>query len=151
MQQVDSLLEQVPAFAQIGRRFRLQNQLNFLRDFIDALAPQRHGHAAARTHRVDGDGEFCFLSVNHRFLEEKSFAATRRFHFPVSPFGDEQVGVDRDGNAFQLARLLQRVEELSKRPVSHRCGMATLDGSLVERDRFFESTSRSSPRYQVLV
>ena len=36
MQQMDSLLQQAPTFAQIGRRFRFQDQLNFLREIGNA-------------------------------------------------------------------------------------------------------------------
>ena len=37
MEQMNALLEQAPAFAQIGRRFRLENELNLLREIVDAL------------------------------------------------------------------------------------------------------------------
>ena len=41
MQQMNSLLEQTPAFAQIGWRFRFQDELNFLRDIFDVCDLQR--------------------------------------------------------------------------------------------------------------
>ena len=37
VQQIESLFEQAPAFAQIGGRFRLQDQLNFLGEVFDAF------------------------------------------------------------------------------------------------------------------
>ena len=37
VQQMNALLQQSPAFAQIGRWFRFEDQLNFLRDFVHAV------------------------------------------------------------------------------------------------------------------
>ena len=45
--------------------------------------------------------------------------ATGRFHLPVGPFADQQIGIDRDGDAFELARLFESFEELAKRSISH--------------------------------
>ena len=39
---MNSLLEQAPAFAQIGRRFRLEDELNFLRESSTLANLQRH-------------------------------------------------------------------------------------------------------------
>ena len=103
MEQMDALLEQAPAFAQIGRRFRLENELNLLRDIVDAFPLQRHRHSPSRAHRVDGDGEFRCLAVDDRLLEKQRFSAAGRFHFAIGPFADDQIGIDRDRDAFQLA------------------------------------------------
>ena len=58
MQEMNSLFEQVPAFAQIGRRFCFQDELNFPGDIFDLFNLKRQCHAAARPHRVDCNGEF---------------------------------------------------------------------------------------------
>jgi hypothetical protein len=58
MQEMNSLLEQIPAFAEIGGRFCFQNELNFLGDVFDVWNLERKRHSAARSHRVDCDGEF---------------------------------------------------------------------------------------------
>jgi hypothetical protein len=47
-------------------------------------------------------------------LEQEGFSTAGRFHLAVCPFGNEQVGVDRDCDALQLARLFKSIEELSK-------------------------------------
>jgi hypothetical protein len=47
-------------------------------------------------------------------LEKKRFPAAGRFHLAVCPFRDEQIRVDRNADAFQLARLFKRVEKVSK-------------------------------------
>src|SRR3954468_5551930 len=114
MQQVDTLFEQVPAAAEIGWRLRLKDELNLLRDFIHILASERHGHATARTHRVDCDGKVRRLAVDNRFLEKQRFSASRRLHLTVSPFADEQIGIDRKRNALQLAGLLEDLEKMTK-------------------------------------
>ena len=58
MQEMNSLFEQVPAFAEISRRFSFQNELNFPGDIFDVCNLKRQCHAAARPHRVNCDGEF---------------------------------------------------------------------------------------------
>jgi len=58
MQEMNSLFEQVPAFAKIGRRFCFQDELNFPGDIFDVFNLKRHCHAAARSHRVNRNSEF---------------------------------------------------------------------------------------------
>ncbi len=114
VQQMNSLLEQTPTFAQIGWRFCFQNELNLLGDICDVRDLQGQRNPAARSHRIDRDREFRFSSIDDRLLEKKRLPPSRRFHFAVSPFCNEQIRVDRDGDAFQLARFVKSVEELSK-------------------------------------
>ena len=114
MQQINSLLEQTPTFAQIGRRFRFQDELNFLRDVSDVRDLQGKRHPPARSHGIDRNREFRFSSIDNRLLEKKRLATARRFHLAICPFCNEQVRVDRNSDALQLARLLKGVEELSK-------------------------------------
>jgi len=47
-------------------------------------------------------------------LEQQSLSAVRRFHLSVCPFGDQQICVDWNCNAFQLASLIKRCEEIAK-------------------------------------
>jgi hypothetical protein len=47
-------------------------------------------------------------------LEKQSLPTARRFHFAVGPFCDEQICVDWESDAFQLARFVKSIEELSK-------------------------------------
>ena len=47
-------------------------------------------------------------------LEQQRFAAAGRFHLAIGPFGDQQFGIDRDGDAFQFASLFQSIEEMCK-------------------------------------
>jgi hypothetical protein len=54
VQEIESLFEEAPPFAQIGWRFCLEDKLNFLRKIFDAADLQRHRHAFPRSHRVDG-------------------------------------------------------------------------------------------------
>ena len=77
MQQMDALLEQAPAFAQIGWRFRFEDQLNLLREIIDTFPLQRHRHAALRSHGVDGDGELA-MSCRRRPASRKATLCLRR-------------------------------------------------------------------------
>jgi hypothetical protein len=114
MQEMDSLLEQTPTFPQIGWRFRFEDELNFLDDFSDIPDLQGKRHSPSRSHRIDCNGEFRFFSIDNRLLEKKRFATTRRLHLAICPFCNEQVCVDRNSDALQLARLLKGVEELSK-------------------------------------
>ena len=86
MKQMDALLEQAPAFAQIGRRFRLEDELNLLREIVDAFDLQRQRHAASRAHGVDRDRELARLAVDQRLLEKQRLAAVGRFHFAIGPF-----------------------------------------------------------------
>jgi hypothetical protein len=58
MQEMNSLFEQVPAFAQISRRFCFQNELNFAGNIFYVCNLKRECHSAARSHRVDCNGEF---------------------------------------------------------------------------------------------
>ena len=69
MQQMNSLFEQGPTFAQVGWRFGFKNKLNFLCDVCHVGHLQRERHAAARAHRVDCDWELRFFSVDNRLLE----------------------------------------------------------------------------------
>jgi hypothetical protein len=47
-------------------------------------------------------------------LEKKRFSTAGRFHLAIRPFRNEQVGIDRNSDAFQLACLLKSIEELSE-------------------------------------
>jgi len=114
VQQMNPLFEQTPTFSQIGRRFCFQDELNFLRNVSNVCDLQRQSHAAAGSHRVDRHWEFRFSSIDNRLLEKNRFPTIRRFHFAVRPFCNEQIGVDRNSDAFQLARFVKSVEELSK-------------------------------------
>ena len=64
-------------------------------------------------------GKLRNFSVDSRLLEKQRLSATGRFHFAIGPFGDEQIGIDRDRDAFQLACLLERFEEIPEGAVSH--------------------------------
>ena len=86
MQKMNSLLEQTPTFPQIGWRFCLQDKLNFLGYVCDVFDLQGKRHPLARSHGVDCNEEFRFFSINNRLLEEKRFAAARRFHLAIRPF-----------------------------------------------------------------
>ena len=114
VQQVNSLFEQSKTFAQIGRWFCLEDKLNFLRNFVRALASQGHGDSPARSHRIDGHRKFRFCPIDNRLLEQKRLAPAGRFHFPVGPCRDEQIGINREGDAFQFACLLKRFNEFSE-------------------------------------
>ena len=99
VQKMNALFEQTPAFAQIGWRFCFEDELNFLRDLVDTFASKRHRNPLAGTHRVDRDRKFGNRSVHDRLLEQQRLSARRRFHLAVGPFADEQIGVDRFGDA----------------------------------------------------
>src|SRR6266702_1741257 len=114
VQEMNSLFQQRETFAQIGWRFCFENQLNFLRDLVNALAAERHRDPLARTHRVNRDWKFRNLSVNDWLLEEQRLSTAGRFHLAVRPFGNEQIGVYRIGDARQFASLLERFEKMSK-------------------------------------
>ena len=119
MQQMNALLEQTPAFPQISWRFRLEDELNLLREIIHAFALQRHRHAASRAHGVDGDRELRRLAVDDRLFEKQRFAPIGRFHFAICPFADDQIGIDRDRDAIQFACAIERFDELRERAVGH--------------------------------
>jgi hypothetical protein len=114
MEEMDSLLEQTPTLPQIGWRFRFEDELNFLGDISDVPDLQGKLHPPSRSHRIDCNGEFRFFSIDNRLLEKKRFATARRLHLAVRPFCNEQICVDRNNDALQLAGLLKGVEELSK-------------------------------------
>ena len=61
---------------------------------------------------------FALPSID-RLLEEQRFAAAGRFHLAVGPFRDQQIGLDRNGDALQFARFFESVDELAERRVSH--------------------------------
>src|SRR5947208_15362922 len=111
---MNSLLEQTPPFAEIGWWFRFQDELNLLGDIWDVRDLQVQRHPAARSLRIDRDREFRFFSIDGRLLEKKRFSPIRRFHFAVRPFCNEQIRVDRYGDAFELALFVKSVDELSK-------------------------------------
>ena len=119
MQQMNALLEQAPAFAQISWRFRFEDELNLLREIIDTFPLQRHRHAALRSHGVDSDGELRCLAVDDWLLEKQRFASAGRFHFAICPFADDQIGIDRNRNAIQLAGAIERFDKLRERAVGH--------------------------------
>ena len=54
-----------------------------------------------------------------RLLEKQRLAAAGRFHFAICPFADDQIGLDRNGDALQLAGAIERFDELRERAVSH--------------------------------
>ena len=97
---MNSLFEQIPAFAQIGWRLRFQNELNFLGDICNICDLQRERHAPARSHGVNYNWERGFFPVNNRLLEQQCFSAAGRFHFAICPLGNQQIRIDRYGNAF---------------------------------------------------
>jgi hypothetical protein len=47
-------------------------------------------------------------------FEQNSLPTARRFHFTISPFCDEQIGIDGNCDAFQFARFLKSVEETAE-------------------------------------
>ena len=53
MEQIQALFEEAPTLAQISRRFRLENELNFLGEILNAIELERHRHPPARSHRID--------------------------------------------------------------------------------------------------
>src|SRR2546423_1315360 len=124
MEQIDSLLEKAPAFPQIRRRFRLENELNLLGEILDTVQLQRHRHSPARSHRVDCHWKLRRPAVDRRFLEKERLPALGRFHLTVRPFAEYEIGLDRDRNARQFAGLIKCLDELAEGRVSHRAKMA---------------------------
>ena len=61
---------------------------------------------------ASGKGETSPLTVG--FSIKQGLAAAGRFHFAVGQFGDLQFGGDGLGNAFQLARAVEGVDEVAK-------------------------------------
>ncbi len=59
-----------------------------------------------------------FPSIGGIF-EEQRLPAAGRFHLAIRPFRDQQIGLDRDGNAFQFARLIERLDELPEGRIRH--------------------------------
>jgi hypothetical protein len=66
---VNPLFQERETFTQVRRRFRLQDQLNFLSKIGDFIHSQRHGDALARAHRVNGNRKGRWLSINDRLLK----------------------------------------------------------------------------------
>ena len=64
-------------------------------------------------------GNFDGLPVDRRLLEEQRLPAAGRFHLAVRPFRDQQIGLDRNGDALQLARLIERLNELPEGRIRH--------------------------------
>src|SRR5689334_18413409 len=75
VEEMNSLFQQRETFAKIRGRFGLEDELNFLGDFVDVLAAQCHGHAFTRTHGVDSHGKLRNFAVDYRLLEQQSFPA----------------------------------------------------------------------------
>ena len=126
VQQVQALFEEAPALAQVGRRFRLENELNFLRQVLNAVEFESHRHPPARSHRVDRDRKLRWSPVDCRFLEDQCLAASGRFHLAVRPLADDEICLDRDRDAGQLTGAIERFDELPERAVRHRAKMAFL-------------------------
>ena len=114
VQQIESLLEEAPAFAKIRRRFRFQDELNFLSEVFNVFQLKRHRHSPVRSHGVDRYWKFRKLPVDQRFLKKQRLPATRRFHLAIGPIANEQVRLDWHRNAIQFASLFERIEELAK-------------------------------------
>jgi hypothetical protein len=88
--------------------------LNFPGDIFDVRNLERERHAMMRPHRIDRDGKLGFFPIDNRLFEQNSLSTTRRFHFTISPFGDEQICIDRDSDALQLACMIKGVEETAE-------------------------------------
>jgi hypothetical protein len=58
-------------------------------------------------------------AVDGGLLEEQRLAAAGLFHFAVGDLGDLQFGGDGLGDAFEFARLIQCVDEITERIESH--------------------------------
>src|ERR1700736_6542226 len=116
---MDALFEQVPAFAQIGRRLCLEDELNFLRDVLDRVNLQGQRHPLIRTHRIDRDRKSRRFAIYHGLFKEQCLPTARRLHLAVSPVTDHQIGINRHTDAFELARLVECFNKLSKRAISH--------------------------------
>jgi hypothetical protein len=114
MEKMKTLLEKAPTFSQIRRRFRFEDKLNLLCEIFHIVDLQCERHAPSRSHRVDGDWEPGRLAVDRRIFEKQRLPAFGRFHFAIRPFRDQQICFDWDGNARQLFRFFQRVDELPK-------------------------------------
>ena len=69
MKQVNPLFQERETFPQVRRRFRLQDQLNFLGEIGDFIHSQRHGDALARAHSVNRNRKGRWLSINHRLVK----------------------------------------------------------------------------------
>ena len=145
MQQIQSLFEQAPSFSQICRRFRFENELNLLRKIFHAAHLQRHRHALPRSQRIDRQRKLRRFAIDSRLLEEQRLSTAGRFHLAIRPFADNQVGLDRDGNASQLALLVERVDELPKRSVSH--GATVSDGREIRTKVWREPSGRAGKTY----
>ncbi len=102
VEQMETLLEQIPAAAEVGGRFGLEDQLNLSRKISNVVQLERHRHSPGRSHGVDSQREVRFTSVDKRSLEEQSLAASCGFHLAVGAFRNQQIGVDRKGDALQL-------------------------------------------------
>src|SRR5439155_26296029 len=81
VQQMNSLLEQIPSFAQIGWRLRFQDELKFLGDVSNVCDLQRERHPLPGTHGVDCNWERGFPPVDNRLLEQQRFSTAARLHF----------------------------------------------------------------------
>ena len=122
VEQVDALLEQIPALPQVGRRLRLEDQLHLVREIVHRRDPERDAPCAAREPIVlIGQRKPRGLAVDRRLLEKQRLAAAGRLHFAVGPFGDLQFGGDGSGDAPQFARFFQGGEESGERGVGQGC------------------------------
>src|SRR5205807_9050031 len=70
VQQMNSLLEQIPSFAQIGWRLRFQDELKFLVDVSNVCDLQRERHAPARPHGINSNLERGFPPVDTALLKQ---------------------------------------------------------------------------------
>ena len=79
-----------------------------LRQVVEVVYAQGERHAPAGAEQVDGDGHGRPLDV----LEQERGAAG--LHRAVGDLGDLQVAADRDGDAAQLALVLEGRDELAQ-------------------------------------
>ena len=87
-----------------------------------------------RTHGINRNRERGFFSIDNRLLKQQRLSAAGRFHLAVRPFCYEQIGIDGDRDAFQLARFFESGEETCKRAVSH-CSGAAIDSAQLRGEK----------------
>ncbi len=119
-EEVEAGADQVPALGERLGRLGLEQEGDLVDDVLEVLDAEGEVHPALGAEAVDEDGELRDGAVGEeRLLDQERLAAARRFHLPVGEGGDLQVHLGGRGDAGQLARLLQRRDELAGRFVGH--------------------------------
>jgi len=107
----------------------------FVRDFVHGIRAHAHGHALVRAKRVDGHGKRRDDAVDGGFLKQQRLATSGQLHFTVGDLGDFEFGGDGLGNAFEFARLVERVDEIAEGIKSHTAAKLTDRFTRVKRGK----------------